>query len=78
MTISIGSNCYGSLLIAIVQVIRTLVNIARSQAREDRENIACSVFLCCLECIINMIENILEYFNKYAFTQVAIYGKGIL
>jgi hypothetical protein len=74
MTISLGSNCYGSILIALVQFLRALIQAARQSAQDDN-NQACSLFLVCLECIVSCIEDILEYFNKYAFAQVAIYGK---
>jgi len=74
VTTSFGSVCYGSLLIALVQLIKTLVSQARQQASENN-NPACSILLCCLECLVSMVEGLLEYFNKYAFTQVAVYGK---
>jgi hypothetical protein len=73
-TTSFGSICYGSLLIALIQTLRAIINMARASARES-DNIFCVVVLCCVECFVAMIEELLEYFNKYAFTQVAIYGK---
>jgi hypothetical protein len=73
-TTSFGSICYGSLLIALIQTLRTIIRLARSDA-QDNNNVFCMVILCCIECFISMIEELLEYFNKYAFTQVAIYGK---
>lgn len=87
LTTSLGPNCYGSLLIAIIQLVRFIVNTARQSAQDaDNSNlilktfltvdiVACVVCLCCVECFVAMIESLLEYFNKYAFTQVAIYGK---
>ncbi|KAJ3395887.1 putative choline transporter, neither null mutation nor overexpression affects choline transport [Lobulomyces angularis] len=30
---------------------------------------------CCAHCILSWIEGLVQYFNHYAFTQVAIYGK---
>ncbi len=41
------------------------------QARRSKNDFARA----CAECIIGCIESIVEYFNIYAFTQVAIYGK---
>jgi hypothetical protein len=73
-TTSFGSVCYGSLLIALIQTLRAIIRMARSSA-EDADNVFCVVVLCCLECFVAMIEELIEYFNKYAFTQVAIYGK---
>jgi len=74
LTTSLGSNCYGSLLIAVISLLRTLVQSARDNAANN-DNIACTIFLCCVACFITMIEDLLEYFNKYAFTQCAVYGK---
>jgi hypothetical protein len=73
LTTSLGPNCYGSLLIAIIQTIKALADNARHQ--EGGDNIACVIILCCISCILGLIQDLLEYFNKYAFAQVAVYGK---
>ena len=72
MTTSFGSNCYGSLLIAIIQTLRALVQNAR---QDTGDNVAAMILLCCVQCILSCLQDMLEYFTKYAFTQVAIYGK---
>jgi hypothetical protein len=74
MTTSFGSNCYGSLLIAIISTLRSIAQQAKNDAASDG-NIGLAICLCCLQCILSLIEDILEYFNTYAFAQVAIYGK---
>lgn len=63
-TTSLGSICFGSLIVAVLRTIRALL---RSQRNNDG--------IPCLICIIQCIENLIEYFNLYAYTQVAIYGK---
>ncbi|KAJ3326199.1 putative choline transporter, neither null mutation nor overexpression affects choline transport [Boothiomyces sp. JEL0866] len=73
MTSGLGPNCYGSLLIAIIETLKFIVNNARNDQSND--NIACQLLLCCIACILSMFEDLLEYFNRYAFAQVAIYGK---
>ena len=73
LTTSLGPNCYGSLLIAIIQTLKALADQARNQNGND--NIACTIILCCISCILSIVQDLLEYFNKYAFAQVAIYGK---
>eukprot|EP00842_Homolaphlyctis_polyrhiza_P005899 jgi/Hompol1/630/HPOL_001264-RA len=72
MTTSFGSNCYGSLIIAVIQTLRAMAKMAQD---ENRDNIGLAILLCILQCILACISDIMEYFNKYAFTQVAIYGK---
>lgn len=66
LTTSFGSICFGSLLVAIIQALRALANTARSQ--DD------SFLVCLAECILACIESLIEYFNKWAFIYVGIYG----
>ncbi|KAJ3326197.1 putative choline transporter, neither null mutation nor overexpression affects choline transport [Boothiomyces sp. JEL0866] len=73
LTTGFGPNCYGSLLIAIIQTLKFLVNNARKN--DGGDNIVLQIILCCIACILSLFEDLLEYFNKYAFAQVAIYGK---
>ncbi len=73
LTTSLGPNCYGSLLIAIIMTLRLLVDNARNNP--DNDNVFCQILLCCIACILAIFRDLLEYFNKYAFAQVAIYGK---
>ncbi|KAJ3282915.1 putative choline transporter, neither null mutation nor overexpression affects choline transport, partial [Blyttiomyces sp. JEL0837] len=75
LTTSLGPVCFGSLLIAIIQTMKVLANIAKNQAAEDGNLLVCLLAACC-QCILACIEDLLDYFNKYAYTQVAIYGKG--
>jgi hypothetical protein len=67
-TTSFGSICFGSLLVAILQALRALAN----QARQGGGN--AEILACIAECILNCLANILEYFNKWAFIYVGLYG----
>jgi hypothetical protein len=66
-TTSFGSICLGSLLVAVLETMRAILRWARGQ----RDNLAAY----CLDILLNLIESLVQYFNVYAFTQVAIYGK---
>ncbi|CAG8482261.1 20974_t:CDS:10 [Dentiscutata erythropus] len=70
-TTSFGSICFGSLLVAILQVIRQLL---RSLA-QGTDNPLGAFFAACAAALVGYIDSLLEYFNFYAYTQVAIYGK---
>eukprot|EP01133_Synstelium_polycarpum_P011478 gene11478-13381_t len=70
MTTSFGSICFGSLLIAIVSTLRFLAD-----SMMNNKNGIVKLIGCILGCILSMMEGILRFFNVYAFTQVAIYGK---
>jgi len=74
MTYSFGSICFGSLIVSIIQFIKQLASVGRAAAQEEGQTIWQLVF-CCLQCIAGMIEGLVEYFNHYAYTQVALYGK---
>lgn len=76
-TTSFGSICFGSLLVAVLQALRAVVKQARESARRS-DNGAAACALCCLECIINQLDNLIQYFNMYAYTHVAIYGKDFM
>ncbi|KAI9594088.1 plasma-membrane choline transporter-domain-containing protein [Syncephalis fuscata] len=70
VTSAFGSICFGSLIIAIVQTIRAVV---RGLAESDDGIMA--FVACFFACLLAYIEALIEYFNRYAFAQVAIYGK---
>jgi hypothetical protein len=65
-TYSFGSICFGSLMVAIISFLRSVLNLS-----DDRDSVAGAV----LDCLLGILEDLLRYFNTYAFTQVAIYGK---
>jgi len=67
VTTSFGSICFGSLLVAIIQALRALANSARANGDGN--------FLVCIaECILACLASMLEYFNKWAYIYVGIYG----
>ncbi|KAG6549167.1 hypothetical protein Mapa_009393 [Marchantia paleacea] len=67
VTTSFGSVCLGSLIVAILEAIRMMVQGLRGQCNE--------FVVCCLSCLLGIIENLIQYFNKWAYIQVALYGK---
>ncbi|KAI8605471.1 plasma-membrane choline transporter-domain-containing protein [Dissophora ornata] len=69
-TTSIGSICFGSLIIAAIQTFRALAQMLRADSDGFLAFIACII-----DCILGCLQGIIEYVNKYAFCQVAIYGK---
>jgi hypothetical protein len=62
-TTSLGSICFGSLIVAVLQATRAMIRSGRNRGG--------GLLICCLGCI----ERLIRYFNLYAYTQVAIYGK---
>jgi len=66
MTHSFGSICLGSLLVAILQ---TLKSFAES-ARENDDGL----LMCLADCILGCLQTIMEMFNEWAFVYVGLYG----
>eukprot|EP01123_Difflugia_compressa_P003737 TRINITY_DN15039_c0_g1_i1.p1 TRINITY_DN15039_c0_g1~~TRINITY_DN15039_c0_g1_i1.p1 ORF type:complete len:438 (+),score=15.59 TRINITY_DN15039_c0_g1_i1:177-1316(+) len=67
LTTSFGSICLGSLIVSLIKTLRTIVRSLRSESN--------NLLLCCIDCILSCIDGLVQYFNHYAYCQVAIYGK---
>ncbi|KAI9202842.1 plasma-membrane choline transporter-domain-containing protein [Polychytrium aggregatum] len=74
LTSSFGSICFGSLLISIIQTLRYLANIAQNMGDDNGDNFILALIRCCLICILVILQDILYYFNHFAFAHVAVYG----
>jgi len=70
ITTCFGSICFGSLIVAVIQATREIVNSMRTE-----EN---GLLLCLIDCILQIIERIAEYFNKWAYVYVGLYGYGFV
>ncbi|BBN05625.1 hypothetical protein MPTK1_3g14640 [Marchantia polymorpha subsp. ruderalis] len=70
ITTSMGSICYGSLFTAAIRVFRWSIRGLRSRIGKNE------CLLCCVDFLFNIVEILVRFFNKYAFVQVAVYGKG--
>ena len=60
MSTSFGSICLGSLVVAALKTIEYLL-------RDAKENP-------CLVCILSCVRSLIEYFNRFAYVYVALYG----
>jgi hypothetical protein len=72
LTYSFGSICFGSLLVAIIQTLKAIVQNARQN--RDQNGDCNGILLCLVECLLRLLEQAAEYFNKWAFIYVGIYG----
>jgi len=72
-TTSLGSICFGSLIVAVLQATRAILREAQRSAARDG-NAGLAFLACCIGCVLGCIESLIEYFNMYAYTKVAIYG----
>ncbi|KIL66185.1 hypothetical protein M378DRAFT_161032 [Amanita muscaria Koide BX008] len=73
-TMSLGSIAFGSLIVTVLEMIRLILNLAQNNANMDGHPVeAC--LACCAACFVGCIEGLVEYFNRYAYIEIALYGK---
>ncbi|KUF91178.1 hypothetical protein AM588_10002963 [Phytophthora nicotianae] len=68
LTTSLGSICVGSLVVAVLNALHTLLLSAPRRKAKGSANAF-------LEFLVKLVMRNMQYFNKYAFCQVALYGK---
>ncbi|OLL24959.1 Protein pns1 [Neolecta irregularis DAH-3] len=73
-TYSFGSVSFGSLIVSLIQLLRTLASIGEQDAQQQGSTGLMIVFTL-FRCLLGFIEGLVQYFNHYAYTQVALYGK---
>lgn len=72
-----GTLAFGSLLIAIIQTIRALLERLRRTLKKADSKIANSI-LCCCQCCFCVLEGCLKFINKNSYIQTAMFGTGFL
>jgi hypothetical protein len=56
-----------------VAIIQALQQIAEQARHNDDVG---PLLACCIDCFLSCIQSIIEYFNKWAFVYVGVYGYG--
>ncbi|KAL8677749.1 MAG: hypothetical protein Q9186_005859 [Xanthomendoza sp. 1 TL-2023] len=77
ITYSFGSISFGSLVVALINMVRQAVSIAQQQEAQQG-NIVASMAFCCLGCIIGLLDWAVQFINRYAFSHIALYGKAYI
>lgn len=73
-TYSFGSISFGSLIIAIINMLRQACSVAQRQ-EAGQGNLVGSIAIWILGCIISLLDWLVTLFNRYAFCHIALYGK---
>jgi len=72
ITYAFGSICLGSLIVGILKTIRLVARtIATQESSNDNE--WARVVSCCCICFLSLLENIIQYFNEWAYAYIAMY-----
>ncbi|KAJ3748726.1 DUF580-domain-containing protein [Lentinula detonsa] len=76
-TLSLGSIAFGSLIVTLLELLKMILHAVQNSANADGHPIeAC--LACCAACFVGCIESAVEYFNRYAYIEIALYGKSYL
>eukprot|EP00546_Thalassionema_frauenfeldii_P012225 CAMPEP_0178921818 /NCGR_PEP_ID=MMETSP0786-20121207/15780_1 /TAXON_ID=186022 /ORGANISM="Thalassionema frauenfeldii, Strain CCMP 1798" /LENGTH=769 /DNA_ID=CAMNT_0020596055 /DNA_START=24 /DNA_END=2333 /DNA_ORIENTATION=- len=79
MFYSIGSICFGSLVVGPVRFIRQLSALFRPTSDEASLLMCLHEFVHCIQtCIANCVDNLSDHFNPWAMAYVGLYGYGLL
>ncbi|XP_059839679.1 choline transporter-like protein 5 isoform X3 [Hypanus sabinus] len=69
-----GSLAFGSLILALVQFIRVILEYLDSKLKGAQNKVA-RFLLCCLKCCFWCLEKFIKFLNRNAYIMIAIYGK---
>ncbi|XP_033477999.1 choline transporter-like protein 5-B isoform X6 [Epinephelus lanceolatus] len=69
-----GSLAFGSLILAVVQLVRIVLEYLDHNLKGSQNAFARFV-LCCLKCCFWCLEHFIKFINRNAYIMIAIYGK---
>lgn len=75
LTYSFGSISLGSLLVAIINFLRSILQVARQQAAAEGGNFAIQCAYMIAGCFLSILDWAVQFVNRYAFSHIALYGK---
>jgi len=73
-TLSLGSIAFGSLIVTLLDLVKMILQAAKDNASADGHPVTAALACCAMFCI-GCIEHMVEYFNRYAYIEIALYGK---
>lgn len=77
LTYSFGSISFGSLIVALINCLRQLCSIAQQNASQQGDAVG-AIVLCCVGCLIGILDWAVQFLNRYAFSHIALYGKAYI
>ena len=69
----IGSLAFGSFIIAVIQIIRTLLEYVEEKVEAQSNPITRFIFCCC-KCFFWCLEKFMRFINRNAYIEIAVYG----
>jgi len=71
---NLGSLAFGTLLQVILLSIKLVLMMMTAAAEQSKKSDKTVFILKCLTCVVQCLEKIMEYLNKFAFIEIAMYG----
>ncbi|GAA6060058.1 hypothetical protein JCM10212_003019 [Sporobolomyces blumeae] len=76
-TYSFGSIAFGSLIVALLDLLRAALQLLRSYESSEGNAVGAAI-ACVAQCCLGCITWAVEYFNRYAYIEIALYGKSYI
>ncbi|CAN0423665.1 unnamed protein product [Ascophyllum nodosum] len=73
LTYHVGTAAFGSLIIAVIKMIRTVLTYIQKRLETSHNRVARAI-LCCMQCFFWCLEKCVKFINKNAYVQVAIFS----
>ena len=74
LTYSFGSISLGSLIVSLINLLRTVLDSAMRQAAAQGDIFGTIIF-CIGGCLVGLVQWAAQFVNRYAFAHIALYGK---
>lgn len=89
VTYCFGSICLGSLIVSAISTLQTMLSVLRQRmqdlANDDDSNPGNDIIICALICFVRILEWFfqeveywMKWFNRFAYSYMALYGKSYL
>jgi hypothetical protein len=63
-----GSIAFGSLIVALLDLLRAGLQVLQQYAQSEGSAIGAAL-ACCAQCCVGCVASLVEYFNRYAFIE---------
>lgn len=71
----VGTVAFGSLVLALVQTLRTILIYIKSKLK-NKTNVIVKMLMCCCSCCLYMLAKFVQFMDKQAYIQSALNGTG--
>lgn len=77
ISLSLGSLAFGSLIIALLDLLRAVLSIVQSSEAAGGDMVGAAI-ACVANCLLGCVQWAVELFNKYAYINIALYGNSYI